>query len=92
LARNCFSLARAQFESSDFHRSDRRRLVAAYPGVLARVTTGSTLYWRDGNVMTVSDGITNKPFDQLLRNASMLDQLPLSASVGKTGRSAGTER
>jgi hypothetical protein len=57
------------------------RLVAAYPGVLAR-HDGEHLYWRDGTIMPVSDGIKNKSFDQLLRNASILDQLLLPYPPG----------
>jgi hypothetical protein len=57
------------------------RLVAAYPGVLAR-HDGEHLYWRDGTVMPVSDGVNGKSFDQLLKNASILDQLLLPYPPG----------
>jgi hypothetical protein len=40
------------------------RLVAAYPDMLAR-HDDEHIYWRDGTVMAVSDGIKNKSFDQL---------------------------
>jgi D-alanyl-D-alanine carboxypeptidase len=58
------------------------RLVAAYPHVLAR-HDGQRLYWRDGTVMPVSDGVREKTFDQLLRNASILDQLLLPYPPGR---------
>ena len=58
------------------------RLVAAYPGALAR-HDGEHLYWRDGTVMAVSDGLKEKPFQQLLRNASILDQLRLPYQPGR---------
>jgi len=51
-------------------------LVAAYPDVLDH-HDGAAIYWRDGTRMPVSDGIANKTFDQLLRNASILDQFHL---------------
>lgn len=51
-------------------------LVAAYPEALAR-HDGSTLYWKDGTRMPVSDGVTDKSFDQLLRSASIADQFRL---------------
>jgi hypothetical protein len=58
------------------------RLVAAYPGALER-HDGEHLYWRDGTVMAVSDGINGKSFDQLLKNASILDQLRLPYLPGR---------
>jgi hypothetical protein len=57
-------------------------LVAAYPGVLAR-HDGERLYWKDGTVMPVSDGSSGKSFDQLLRSASILDQLLLTYRPGR---------
>ncbi len=51
-------------------------LIAAYPDFLARHDS-SAIYWRDGTKMSVSDGAENKSFDQLLRNASILDQFRL---------------
>jgi hypothetical protein len=58
------------------------RLVAAYPDVLAR-HDGEHIYWRDGTVMAVSDGVKEKSFDQLLKNASILDQFKLSNRPGR---------
>ena len=57
------------------------RLVAAYPDVLAR-HDDEHLYWRDGTVMAVSDGIKDKSFEQRLKNASILDQMALPYHVG----------
>jgi D-alanyl-D-alanine carboxypeptidase len=51
-------------------------LVAAYPNVLAS-HDGKMLRWRDGTVMPLSDGLENKSFDALLRQASVADQLRL---------------
>lgn len=56
-------------------------LVAAYPDALAR-HDGERIYWRDGTVMPVSDGIDDKPFKALLSNASILDQLRLAYPKG----------
>jgi hypothetical protein len=49
------------------------RLVAAYPTTLAG-HDGKALRWRDGTVMPVSDGADDKPFAELLRHASVIDQ------------------
>jgi hypothetical protein len=51
-------------------------LVAAYPEELASHDSAN-LYWRDGTVMPVSTGQPQKSFDQLLKNASILDQIRL---------------
>jgi hypothetical protein len=48
-------------------------LVAAYPDALAG-HDDKVLRWRDGTAMPVSDGNENKPFDELLRHASIADQ------------------
>jgi hypothetical protein len=50
------------------------RLVAAYPDALAG-HDAKVLRWRDGTVMPVSDGAENKTFANLLRHASIVDQL-----------------
>ena len=53
------------------------RLVRAYPDAL----TGhdeKNIFWRDGTVMPADDGADQKSFDDLLRNASIMDQLRLS--------------
>jgi hypothetical protein len=56
-------------------------LVAAYPDVLER-HDGAAIYWRDGTRMPVSDGLASKSFDELLRNASILDQFHLAYPRG----------
>ncbi|HMG77179.1 MAG TPA: hypothetical protein VK591_00755, partial [Xanthobacteraceae bacterium] len=48
-------------------------LVAAYPNALAG-HDDKVLRWRDGTVMPLSDGTENKPFQELLRHASVADQ------------------
>jgi len=48
-------------------------LVAAYPAALAG-HDAKTLRWRDGTVMSVSDGNDHKSLDELLRHASIADQ------------------
>ncbi len=55
-------------------RSALDRLVAAYPGALAS-HDGTVLRWRDGTVTPLSDGADSKPFSELLRHASIIDQL-----------------
>jgi D-alanyl-D-alanine carboxypeptidase-like protein len=59
------------------------RLVRAYPEALSR-HDGNRIFWRDGTAMPVDDGADNKPFDDLLRQASILDQLRLSYPRGET--------
>jgi len=59
------------------------RLVRAYPQFLAR-HDGDHVIWRDGTSMPVSDGIENKPFEDLLRKATILDQLSLNYPPGKS--------
>jgi hypothetical protein len=51
-------------------------LVAAYPNTLAG-HDDKVLRWHDGTAMPVSDGIENKPFQELLRHASIADQFRL---------------
>lgn len=51
-------------------------LVAAYPDALVR-HDGRMLYWRDGTVMPALDGVGDKPFQQLLREPSIVDQFRL---------------
>jgi hypothetical protein len=48
-------------------------LVAAYPSALPG-HDDKVLRWRDGTVMPVSDGTASKPFEELLRHASIADQ------------------
>ena len=52
------------------------RLVRAYPQALAG-HDDRQIVWRDGTTMPVDDGIANKPYETMLRNASILDQLQL---------------
>ena len=59
------------------------RLVAAYPQALTG-HDGSHIFWRDGTAMSVDDGIENKPFEGLLRKATILNQLSLSYPLGKS--------
>jgi hypothetical protein len=61
------------------------RLIAAYPDVLER-HDGANLYWRDGTAMPLADGIGQKSFDQLLKSASILDQLSLPYPIGRLPR------
>ena len=57
------------------------RLVAAYPDALAG-HDGKTLRWRDGMVMPVSDGAEDKTFVEMLRHASIADQIRLAYPRG----------
>jgi hypothetical protein len=57
------------------------RLVAAYPDALAG-HGARMLRWRDGTAMPLSDGVKTKSFPELLRHASILDQLRLSYPRG----------
>ena len=49
-------------------------LVTAYPDALAG-HDDKTLRWRDGTIMPLSDGAEGKTFPELLRHASIADQL-----------------
>jgi hypothetical protein len=51
-------------------------LVSSYPDALVR-HDGAHVYWRDGTAMAVTGGRDNKSFDDLLANASILDQFRL---------------
>jgi len=57
-------------------------LVAAYPAALAR-HDGVSISWKDGAKMSVSSGRVHKPFKQLLRDASILDQFRIPYARGK---------
>ena len=57
------------------------RLVRAYPEALSG-HDGKSIFWRDGTAMTADDGADNNSFDDLLRNASVVDQLHLSYPLG----------
>jgi hypothetical protein len=65
--------------SSTYTKADQRtgsldRLVRAYPEALSGHDE-KNLFWRDGTIMPVDDGVGTKPFEELLRNASILNQL-----------------
>jgi hypothetical protein len=49
------------------------RLIAAYPNAFTG-HDADALRWHDGTLMSVSDGIANKTFSELLRHASIVDQ------------------
>jgi hypothetical protein len=51
-------------------------LVRAYPDFLAS-HDGRVLIWKDGTRMSVSDGRSDKSFQEKLRNPSILDQLSI---------------
>jgi D-alanyl-D-alanine carboxypeptidase len=57
------------------------RLVRAYPEALSEHDE-KQIFWRDGTAMPVDDGVDNKSFDELLRKASILDQLRLHYPLG----------
>jgi hypothetical protein len=57
-------------------------LVSSYPEALARHDSAH-VYWLDGTVMDVTDGRDDKPFDDLLANASILDQFRLRYPRGR---------
>ena len=56
-------------------------LVRAYPDLLAGADS-TDLIWRDGTRMPLSDGRPAKSFAQMLRHASLLDQLRLPYPTG----------
>lgn len=57
------------------------RLVRAYPDALSG-HDGKSITWRDGTIMLADDGVADKSFERLLRNASILDQMRLAYPVG----------
>jgi D-alanyl-D-alanine carboxypeptidase len=57
------------------------RLVAAYPDALSG-HDDTALRWRDGTAMPVADGAANKTLPELLRHASILDQLRIPYPSG----------
>jgi D-alanyl-D-alanine carboxypeptidase len=59
------------------------RLVRAYPEALSR-HDDKHIFWRDGTAMVADDGVENKSFDDLLRSASIVDQLRLSYPLGSS--------
>lgn len=58
------------------------RLVSAYPDFLTG-HDGKTITWRDGTTSPVGDQSGGKSFDQILRNATVLDQFRLVYPTGK---------
>src|SRR5436305_14020620 len=60
-------------------------LVAAYPDVLLR-HDGSHVYWRDGTAMLANDGRQRRSFDDLLKDASIVDQFSLRYPRGRLRR------
>jgi hypothetical protein len=72
------SPAAAQSEKLD-------KLVRAYPEFLLS-HNGHYIIWRDGSEMNISDGRTEKTFDERLRVASMADQLLLTYPTGRLSR------
>jgi hypothetical protein len=69
----CLLLGAALLSSAAARDDPLDVLVNAYPAALAG-HDAAHIFWRDGTAMPVSDGQANKPFDELLRNASILDQ------------------
>ena len=63
-----------------------QQLVASYPALLAGIEAGA-LVWKDGTKMPLDDGKTGKSFEQMLRDASIIDQL---RQVYHAGRPTGT--
>src|ERR1700730_16106576 len=57
------------------------RLVRAYPEALSGHDE-KHIVWRYGTAMPVDDGVDNKSFDDLLRKASIIDQLRLPYALG----------
>jgi D-alanyl-D-alanine carboxypeptidase len=73
------------FPQEGWARSVLDALVAAYPEALAG-HDGQVLRWRDGTLMPVSDDADNKTFPELLRHASLLDQLHIPYARGPLER------
>jgi hypothetical protein len=59
------------------------RLVRAYPDALSRHDE-KNIFWRDGTIMPADDGVGQKSFDDLLRKASIMDQLSLPYPRGNS--------
>lgn len=58
------------------------RLVAAYPDHLARLE-GDTLVWTDGTRMATGAGGAARPFETMLRDATLADQLRQDYAPGR---------
>ena len=74
----------------DTVRAALNRLVAAYPDALAG-HDATTLRWRDGTVMPLTDGSENATFEQRLRHASILDQLSIPYPRGPLAKPPGVD-
>jgi hypothetical protein len=78
--------AAAQHAASDMLSSAQTAaldtLVRAYPDFLMS-HDGKVLIWKDGTRMPVSDGRSDKSFEEKLRNPSILDQLSMHYPEGK---------
>jgi hypothetical protein len=61
------------------------RLVASYPDALAAHDSG-TVRWRDGTVMPVKNDGEGKPFAEILRHASIIDQMRIPYPPGPLER------
>jgi hypothetical protein len=92
LANLCFLLGATMFASQiSLPAQDGRvdmaldRLVAAYPDALAWHDSAA-LRWRDGTVMPVTDGTAHKTFAEILRHASIFDQMRIPYPRGPLDR------
>jgi D-alanyl-D-alanine carboxypeptidase-like protein len=65
-------------------------LVRAYPEFLAS-HDGEVLVWKDGTRMPISDGRSNKSFEEKLRHPSILDQLSIRYVRGPLVKPPGLE-
>src|ERR1041384_7323298 len=63
-------------------------LVAAYPDHLSGYQ-GNDLIWKDGTRMPISDGRTNKSFDQLLDAPDIKDQFAYPYPLGSAIKTPG---
>ncbi len=66
------------------------KLVASYPDLLAKIED-ATLVWKDGTRMPLDDGVKGKSFEQMLRNASLADQLRQTYKRGKPAQNPGID-
>ena len=66
------------------------RLVHAYPDFLAG-HDATSLKWKDGTTTPVSDGQTNKTFEEKLKRPSILDQMELIYAPGPMAKPPGPE-
>jgi hypothetical protein len=65
-------------------------LVRAYPDFLAS-HDGKVVIWKDGTRMPVSDGRSDKSFEEKLRHASILDQLSIPYAKGRPEKPPGAQ-